>query len=106
MLDRPKPYKPTNEKLPCGLSFSEVYAYISFESLAEALLLAISAGLNIRYPGFPLKAQEYKQRPEYKQIWPIYIGILTEICQNPPKKALKICLKIISLAGRPYGRFG
>ena len=36
---------------------------------------------------------EYKQRAEYKQIWPIHIGILTETSQNPRKQALKICLE-------------
>ena len=40
-----------------------------------------------------MAGQEYKQRAEYKQIWPIYIGILTETSQNPQKQALKICLK-------------
>ena len=37
--------------------------------------------------------REYKQRAEYKQIWPIYIGILTETSQNPQKQAPRICLK-------------
>ena len=42
-----------------------------------------------------MAGREYKQRPEYKQIWPIYIGILTKSSQNPKKTGsgnlLKIC---------------
>ena len=37
--------------------------------------------------------REYKQRAEYKQIWYIHIGILTETSQNAQKQDLKICLK-------------
>ena len=50
--------------------------------------------------------REYKQRPEYKQIWPIYIGIPSKTSQNPQNQASKICLKSacipsFSLATRP-----
>ena len=40
-----------------------------------------------------MAGQEYMQRPEDKQIWTIYIGILTETSQNPQKQALNICLR-------------
>ena len=35
-----------------------------------------------------MAGREYKQRAEYKQIWPIYIGILTKTTPKIPKNRL------------------
>jgi hypothetical protein len=51
-----------------------------------------------------MAGQEYKQRAEYKQSWPIRIGILTETSQNLQKQALKICLKSACIPSFSLGR--
>ena len=72
---------------PCHYPKPSSYPYL------EACLKAIELSVWSVTTNGVMARLEYKQRPEYKQIWPTYTGILTKTSQNPQKQAPKICLK-------------